>query len=241
MPQVEVDPASIAALLGVSLLLARAIQRRRHDSATRDLPRARIVGPIAIRPHERPAHLPSTFLRAYVEAADVEDLHVAGSNDWSFLESAKPGKAPLTDRAVSANSTSHYEALAAYLNSIECNSGVLRGSTGHMVTRPIGGENILLSDGFNVESLCVGDLIEVRRSPTAAGQKSAGSSPLLQVSSPRRPCQSFDKMFGPGAQVHVMQQGLGGIFFTVLRQGSVHVGMSSSSFPGRIRSGPSSA
>ena len=78
------------------------------------------------------------------------------------------------------------------------------------------GQNVTLAEGdASVATWCVGDLIEIGV---------PGVSALVRITSTRRPCPKNNNVHGEGTWPHMDSHGLGGVFGTIVRGGTVHVG-----------------
>ena len=78
------------------------------------------------------------------------------------------------------------------------------------------GQNVTLAEGdVPVSTWCVGDMIEIGSPDNAA---------LVRITSTRRPCPKNNNVHGEGTGAHMDKRGLGGIFGTVVRDGTIRPG-----------------
>ena len=78
------------------------------------------------------------------------------------------------------------------------------------------GQNVTLAEGDpSVTGWCVGDLIEIG---------TPGAAALVRVTSTRRPCPKNNNVHGEGTWPHMERHGLGGVFGTIVRDGTVRLG-----------------
>lgn len=104
------------------------------------------------------------------------------------------------DKAVLAYSADHYPAWRAELGRPEFPHGGL-------------GENLTI-EGFDEDSVCIGDVIQV------------GGQVRLQVTQPRQPCANISRRWGiPDLTRRVQQTGRTGWYLRVLEPGAVEAGM----------------
>jgi len=178
--------------------------------APRPLPSATLLGPVALRDRtDTPCSIigkDTHFERRCVHLGDAHHddggtvtLTSEGfqnSNDWHLSDhdhssSAKTvtGRGVL-ERAVLMNSVAHYAEMRVGRP---------------MPSAPATGENLLVSAEFNIDSLCIGDVITCDEA----------ESIRLVVTHVRRPCARFAAVFSHAAYLRIMQRGLGGIFLAV--------------------------
>jgi MOSC domain-containing protein YiiM len=215
-------PAILVVLaLGTALLLL--LRRRSLAKRSGVLPRATVVGPLGLRVSD--SGISSViggklghFSRDLVEPGTRQDKDggqkatvtfdssgIQGSRDWHRGTDAKKRTARVVEeRAVCINSVAHYREMREW------------GWPASFWKIPIPkaprtGENILVSDGFNVDTLCLGDVITCDEVPSLR----------LVVTHVRRPCMRFAVVFSKRTFLRIMHRGLAGIFLSVKSRGTL--------------------
>jgi len=196
-----------------------------HSLLTPGLPKTQIIGPVVIRNQRTFSASPYSIHDCTFEQAKKRHFvrkslpyradspvkfnrqGIDGSFDWHRSEDAENrASRTVEERAICINSTSHYYQMRSFYEP----SSFFRV---RIPSYPETGENILVGPEFNIDSLCLGDVIACDQAPTLK----------LVVTHVRRPCQRFASLYSKQTFLRIMRQGLGGVFLAVKNPGELSI------------------
>jgi MOSC domain-containing protein YiiM len=168
-------------------------------------------------PESAEAPLPSSggFRRVRCDdgvALALDASGIVASQDWHKREFIADCASEMTKRGILCQSVTHYEAARAQFSH-------LREGTDEDQCPTLFGEQVLVGEGMDSTSVCVGDVYHVVR-----GSMQDATVAVLQVTSPRKPCRRTDeaartKYGAQGMRAFLVASGQGGWFCQVVQDG----------------------